>query len=51
MLAFVFRIYLLVEIVTAIDKHTFVRHGDADLYASFAAGSPTLLEYDDLKLD
>ena len=46
LLSLLLRIYLILEVVTAIDKHAFVRHGDSDLYASMAADSPTLLHYD-----
>ena len=46
----ILRIYIIVEVITAIEKHSFVRHGDADLYASIANPSDSLLEYDDFKL-
>ena len=37
------------EVVTAIEKHSFVRHGDADLYASMASNSESLLLYDEFE--
>ena len=45
----ILRIYIIVEVVTAIEKHSFVRHGDADLYASMASNSESLLVYEDFE--
>lgn len=49
-ISFLLRVWIVVELVTHAEKHSFVRFGDPDMYSMMAAGSPALLDYGNFSL-